>query len=415
MQHGRDVHGDEGSTLILAVIVMMLMSTLALAGLARTLSTMAMVGHGQGYDSALAAADAGLNDVIYKLRTSTAPSTAGWTMPATAGAFEPVVGAPGRSYRYRTTEIAPGEYDVDVVGKKGDIAHGVRAKVTRGPAFSLFSDDELSIGTTGVSGLGLNLSAVLELGGASTEPIHIGSNTKISLASGASAGDFQHVYGANSTCQVNTTGACPNPVHHPVEYPLPEVEQPAGTDAADIAACDNMIGIGTMRGSFAGIVDGRAGDPYVCRRDVKLGALTVANGPLIIYVLDNSSGVASELDLSGALVNLGGRAADLRIYKDGGGRVLLNGLLPAVPVWPLTRLPGVPYLGDVTFTGYLYAPESILRINADQWWKGAMYAKRIEATGGNLITLTYDHGLDRIIRDWTVSRYAEIPSSEANV
>lgn len=389
---------DEGSTLVIGVIVMMLLSTLALAGLARTLSVMTLVGHGQRYDSALALADAGLNDAIYRLREGIAPTAADWTFPATAGTWHTVT--PGKTFRYRVVQTGPTEYQVDSVGKQGEIAHGIRAVVRRGPGFALFADDRLDIGGTGPGRLGLSLSAVLELGGPSTEPVHIGSNSAIHLASGASAGDYQHVY-ANATCNVDLTGACPGEVPHPDgKYPLPKVEEPAGTTQADRDACTNMTGILLTPRSFAGVVNGRAGQPYVCvGGDVTFGTMSVVNGPLVVYVMNGA------LDLRGALVNAGGRAADVRIYKSGTGRVYLNGV----------SLPLGISAGDVTFTGMLYAPDSTIEINANQWWKGSIVAKRIEATNTPLVTITYDRGLDRLVKEWDVTRYSQIPSGEANI
>ena len=392
---------DEGSTLVIAVVVMLLLSTLALAGLARSLSVMALVGHGQRYDSALALADAGLNDAMYKLRENIAPTTSTWTWPAGTDTWHTV--SPGKVFRYSVTAIGPDEFQIDSVGKHGAIAHGIRAVVERGPGYTLFADERLEIGGTGAGKFGLSLSAVLELGGPSTDPIHIGSNTHIQLAGGASAGDFQHVY-KNGRCFVDTAGTCPGEVRHPSNvFPLPPVVQPAGTTTADSDACENMTaldGLTLRQGYFTGLVDGRAGDPYICDLDVKLGTMTVTNGPLVIYVMGGH-----ELDMRGALVNAGGKAADLRVFKQGTGRVLLNGL----------TLPLGLSAGDVTFTGYLYAPDTNLEINANQWWKGAIYANQISATNNPIVTLTYDRGLDRLVKQWDVSHYSEIPSGEANI
>ena len=67
---------EEGATLIVAMMVMLILATLSLAVLGRTLSSMSFIRHGQDYDAALAAADAGLSDALYKIDQS-APAT--WT------------------------------------------------------------------------------------------------------------------------------------------------------------------------------------------------------------------------------------------------------------------------------------------------------------------------------------------------
>ncbi|HVM09972.1 MAG TPA: hypothetical protein VM345_16005 [Acidimicrobiales bacterium] len=424
---------ESGSVLIISVIVMLMLSTLALAGLARTLSVMNVVRHGQSYDSAHAVADAALHDAMYKLDYGLKP-IAGWTEPLTT--LEP-----GKTYQYKVVKVTDDQYRIDVLATHQATSHAVRAVAKRGAGLALFSDDPLVIGSTGGNGvLGVNLTSVLDLGFTGTpDPVHIGSNSEIRVASGAAGtGDFQHTFLSRSGQPARCTG-CPHEVRHSRTYPLRDVVAPPFTTAADEARCN------ALNGTFTGAINGGGGQPFICRRDVKVGHFVLSNGPLVIYVLPTVDADGTEthhsLDISGAPINLNGRAADLRIYKAGPAPVKLNDDVITSTLEPLVcttqepvkdlfgntigwitvdlgtvcRITGKLYLGDVSFTGLLYAPDTVLKVNADQWWKGAILAKRIEASGTPLVTLSYDQGLQRFALDWAITSYEQIPTTEAVV
>lgn len=370
---------DAGSTLVIAVMVMMVLSTLALGGLARTLSAMALVRHGQDYDTALAVADAGLNDALYLLDNGM-PSEAGWTKEGDAGAGH---------WRYKTTRVAATDYEVEVVGSVGTSSHGVRARITRGPGYALFTQDALHIGGSGTSGwLGLNPSSWVTLGDPDSDQVHVGSNTSITVGPGADAGDFQHTHLA-ATC----TG-CAHNVHHPRSYPMAEPTAPSGATQA----CPAL-------GTFTGIVNGQAGVPFVCRRDVALaGAITVVNGPFVLDVLPSTDASGNEvhhsIDMRTAVVNAGGRAGMVQINKAGPAPLLLDTASSAA---------------SVSFSGVLYAPQTALRIQSSRWWTGSIVVKRVEVTGAPILKLGYDLDVQRLVNDWAVTNYAEIPAAEADV
>jgi hypothetical protein len=373
----RRTRDDAGSTLVIAVTVMFVLSSLALAGLARTLSAMASVRTGQDYAAALAVADAGLNDALYRLDAGM-PDEAGWTSNGTSG--------PG-TYHYRTTRISPEEYLVESRGDIGRTRHGLRASVVRGPSFALFADDRLDIGG-GAGTLGLSASSFNAVGGADTNQVNVGSNTSITVGPGADAGDAQHTYGDRQACS-----GCTNWVRHDRRYPLPPVVAPTGTTQA----CP-------LTGTFTGAVDGQHGTPFVCRRDVVLtGTVTVLNGPFVLYVLPDvdGSGVSHDhsLDLTTALVNPLGRATNAQLYKAGSAPLRVD--LNSTPT-------------QLTFSGLLYAPQSELTIQGSKWWTGSLIVRRVKVNGTPVVTFGFDLDLERLGHDWTVGKYAEIPSSQVH-
>jgi hypothetical protein len=368
---------DDGSTMVLAVTVMLIVSSLALAGLARTLSAMKFARSGQDYATALAVADAGLNDALYELDHGMA-DTATWDRSGSSG--------PG-TYRYRATRVSPQEFEVESVGIVSGTQHGVRATVLRGPTYALFSDDRLDIGG-GAGTLGLSASSYLTLGGSDTNQVNIGSNTSITVGAGGDAGDAQHTYGDRQSCS-----GCSNWVRHERTYPLPSPSEPTGSTQA----CP-------VGGVFTGVVNGGAGRPFVCTRDVVLtGAITVLNGPFVLYVLPHvdAAGASHQhsLDLSTAIVNPTGSAANVQLYKAGSAPLRVDpNSTPA----------------QLTFSGLLYAPESELTIQGSKWWSGSVIVRRVKVIGTPVLTLGFDLDLHRLNNDWVVSRYAEIPSSQVD-
>lgn len=366
---------DAGSTLVIAVAVMFVLSSLALAGLARTLSAMAHVRVGQDYASALAVADAGLNDALYRLDHGMADDVE-WNGGGVSG--------PG-SFSYKARQVTPREFEIESKGVVAGTAHGIRATVVRGPSYALFSDDRLDIG--GSAGmLGLNASSYTVIGGADTNQVNIGSNTSIHVGPGGDAGDAQHTYGDRQACS-----GCGNWVRHERSYPLPKVEEPAGATQA----CP-------VGGTFTGIVNGQSGMPFVCKHDVILtGTITVLNGPFVLYVLPHadSNGVSHQhsLDMTTAIINPLGRATNVQIYKAGSAPLRVD--LNSTPA-------------QLTFSGLLYAPESELTIQGSKWWSGSVIVRRVKVNGAPVLTIGFDLDLERLNNDWIVSRYAEIPSSQ---
>ncbi|MDQ3107358.1 MAG: hypothetical protein M3Q68_06080, partial [Actinomycetota bacterium] len=171
-------HDEEGSTLIIAMMVMLILATLSLAVLTRTLSTMASIRHGQDYDAALAAADAGVADALYKIDQN-APGT--WIATGSSGSG---------TYDYKAIKKSDLEYEIRSIGGVGSSKHGVRAKATRTAKypFALFSNQDLTFNGNST----LNIYSYLILGGPNTGQAHVGSNGKIFVHSGKGAGDAQH-------------------------------------------------------------------------------------------------------------------------------------------------------------------------------------------------------------------------------
>lgn len=377
---------DAGSTLLIALMVMSILTTLSLGVLARTLSVMSLVRNGQDFDAALAVADAGLADAVHTLDTTGATSPGTWTKTGVSGAG---------TWTYRATKVDAKRYDVRVLGQLGRSRHGVRAVVTRGAKypFTLFADKGLDLGG---GGLNLGLSSWLTLGAADTNQVHIGTNGKLVVRPGADAGDFQHIYPPEGTCSGCNDATL---VTHEDEgrYELPPVIKPSASTPTQ--SCP-------LLGTFTGLVNGQNGKPFVCERNVVMsGVIGVINPPFVLYVVPSATVPAPSLDLRTAVINAGSRADNVEILKGGTGDLLLDtAFTPA----------------QLTFSGVLYAPDTTLKLQGSKWWSGSVTVDSVQVSNGPLgapvLTLGYDLNLgSSSFTSWHVGRYAQIPSSETGL
>ena len=372
----RHAADDAGSTLVTAVIVMVVLSTLSLAAAARTLSSLQSVRHGQDFDAALAVADAALADAIYEIDAGATPRLAGPSFERTATIADD-------TYRYTAIKRSDASYEVYAVGEVGRSKHGIRARVTRSPKFpfALFSNQDLVFNGNSNA----NIYSFVTPGVPTGEAL-VGSNHQIVVASGKGAGDAHHYFAPYGGCS-----GCPKPVAHlePSEdvVPVTAPEGPTMECPAD--------------GTFSGDVDGGGGIPFVCHRPVVFsGTVDVTNGPLIVYVLPElgtDPPVHNSLDISNAVVNPTGHSVEVQLFKAGNAPLLVGTGNTS---------------STMTFNGIMYAPESTVTVNGGKFWNGSWIVDALQVNGGPNIEIGYDLDTKSYYgRNWRISRYEEIPSS----
>lgn len=367
---------EDGSTLVTAMIVLVVLSTLSLAALTRTLSSLQSIRFGQDYDAALAVADAGLADATFEIDLGATPRVARDTFGK-----EEAIG--NGSFRYVAIKRDDASYDVYVVGRVGRSRHGIRAKVTRTPKFpyALFSNRDLVFdGNSDANIYSFDATSTR------TGEAYVGSNHQIVVGSGKGAGDEQHYFAPYGGCS-----GCPKPVPH---LEASEDVKPVTAPAGPTLECP-------ASGTFSGQVDGGGGIPFVCRRDVVFsGAVSVTNGPLIVYVLPvagTDPPVHHSLDISAATVNVAGPSVDVQVFKAGSAPLVIG-------------------TGNtshtMTFNGIMYAPESTVTVNGGKSWRGSWVVDALEVNGGPNIEIGYDLDTRAYYdRNWRTSRYEEIPSA----
>jgi hypothetical protein len=384
--------GERGS-LIIAISVVLVLTGLAIAVLARTVSALVSSRTSQDTAAALAAADAGLSDALYQLDQLSLDTTPPPAIPPTSGPAQSGTVGAGAGYEWRATEASgdPNTYTIVSVGTVNGRSHSVTETVSRTPRypFALFANGGLFFNSKS-STLG-NINA--ETGGSviAGGTAGIASNHAVVIGSGQGGGTSQTFYSPAGSC-----GGCPKPVSAAGPYLTAEPAAPAGA----------------LPCPFAGVVDGTT-DPriidagtYLCTGDLTLtGQVSVATSPgspVVIYMTNGSDGrgAPSTLHLGGlamAAPTVGTDATGLQILKAGPGTVD----------------PGDGGADTPHFTGVIDAPEANFNSpTCEMSAYGALLLGVFNCGGsGNGFHLYYDRGVSSLLSDaWRASGYHEIPT-----
>lgn len=376
---------DAGAALIMSVIVMTILVTLSIAVLGRTLSVLNFVRSGQDFDAALAAADAGVADALFKIDQS---APANWTATGATGSG---------SFQYWATKLSDSRYVVASVGVVGKSKHGVQVRVDRSAQFpyALFSRGPLHLdGSTSAGNVKVGFYAL-----AGTGDIRVGSNSTV-VCNGTLPPDlYIDWFQTQSECAAATQAKLEKPRDMSIRIPPP----PAGNTDPNWENCPTGGMFGSLLATGTVTIDGADG-PFVCRRNVTfVGTIAPKSTapPVQIYIAPrhNTDGTTTtySLDKSTAVVNPTQPAARFQVYKVGAQPIYHNAIT------------------DLTFRGVLFAPDTALTINGGHLsWAGSITVGQLKVNGAPNLKIGYDFDLATYLGpDWKVSRYREIPSSEA--
>ncbi len=317
---------DERGSLVIALAVLLVLSGLALAVLARTISALTSARLAQDTAAATSAADTGVTDALTVLDDSNI--TTATTIPGN-----------GPSFAWTATLSGPSSGTVTSTGTVNGHTHTVQVSVERAAqwpwlvatAGSLVLDGAATIGAgTGASG------AALASGG------------QMVLRNGAPGGTEQDLIGPGASCS-----GCGNPAIEPATEMLPDPVLPVPNPSAPAGGCTNIATL--------------ASGTYWCQGKVTFATsapVTVAPG-VVLYITNDGS-TPPTLNFSGATVNTGS-PADLVVHLIGTGLVQ----------------PGDGMTAG-TFRGVIDAPRSTLRSNpCDFVLVGAAVLGSLDCTDGS--------------------------------
>jgi len=345
---------EERGSLVIALAVVVVLSSLALAVMVRTVEAISNARVTQDQAAATAAADAGLADASFALDNwlpnTPAPSNGAGTVGSAS---------------YQWTATSPDDLHVDIksVGTANGRQHQLDATASRPAAWPWV------LATAGT---------LMVDGPASVAPdARLGAAGALVLRNGADAGaEEEDLLGPGASC-----AGCRNPVVEPSTTTFADAVVP--TDPAPSPCPTTPV---------TSLVSG----VYLCSGTLTLtGTVSVAAStaaPVVIY-LEADAGLAT-LDLSNSTIG-GSDASDLIIHVIGAGVVI----------------PG-DGTSATKFTGVIDAPHSSLRSGdgtspCDLSLTGAMVLGSFScsaATGGP--RLTYDPALESVPSgNWTLSAY----------
>lgn len=365
--------GDERGSLVIALAVVLILSGLALAALARTVSAVRSTRISQDDAAATAAADAGVADALFALDNV---STDASVPPSITTGGTGAVGAAGATYRWTANVASAGTVVIMSVGTVNGRRHQVDATATRplrwpwavATTSSLVLDGPGSLmPNTSMGGRGLGTKATMVLRNS---------------APGGGAGASQWLLGPAAACS-GCTAAVQSP---PVTFP-DAVVPPAAMPCP-----------GTGGGRTHGTITSLSAGTYVCTGDVSLagahGVVPVA-GPVVIYMINGADGRGgpTTLDISEAPV-VAADATQLVVHKIGAGTV-------------------VPGDASTPFTGVIDAPQATMRSAAcalNVTGSLVLGSFACTASGAPGPQITWDTSLDTIwSSDWSVGAYHDAP------
>jgi len=259
----------------LAMVVLMLVTLLGVAVLARGQNSMEGAASASDAAAAEAGAEQGLAEAVARIDGGE------------GGTFTGRGDLPDGEYRYEVSAVDARSFSVYTEAEVGGVVRAVDADVG-GRAlypYTLFVDDgALFEGNLGrISG-------------------RVGSNGPLRIT-GDAPGDAQDLFGRSASCDV-----CLDPTVLDSDRDVPVPQPPV----APVQECPDD-------GSFTGIINGRGGVPIVCDPALTPAAgvtfteaIVVVDGPVIIHVLDGL-----DVDVVDAAVNANGTSSDFQLFLGG--------------------------------------------------------------------------------------------------
>lgn len=414
---------DRGN-IIVAVMIIMIVSSIATALTYQVIGNGLIVVSRQKTASALAAADAGLADALFRLNQNPEEQGNGRefcvdTSPDAGSSGSclstslPGLG-PDAAVRYQAQYVSATKWTIDSVGRVGNQTAAVHEEVARAPEyqFALFANSSLTFNGNAQGSFSTYTDQATE---SATNPdpngdLAIGSNGPITCNGGVGSNVTTDYFGTASVSSLSNT--CGSPVAVPTTNYLP----PVSTAGLSTDCPGGSGGAGTL-GSGYGYATLAAGT-YVCRSPVTIKGLLTVGGPVVFYIdLSNNSSYSAAT--SALTIDSSSYVNDLYDYcvATPGDTVNCPGgasaqLLPDAPNLQIL----VNSNGQVGFDngqgyyfgGVLYAPRAYLTEDGcKSHYYGSLTINTLTCNGGPHLYVSYDNSVAAIYGAWTVGSYTQ--------
>lgn len=390
---------DQGS-IVVAMTMVVVLSMLAIALLARVLSGIA-VGHQQmRFAAALGQADAGLSDALFQIDQQGGPVSS-FCAGAPECAVPQVPSAPDVEYSVteQTTDGVPDPnlFQVKSRGAVGGVAHAISATVARQVAYpyAIFGSSSLTFNgdgeNTAVTGSDVGSDGTIDCHGGGQD-----GNHQVTYGGGGEEGCPAPLVGSGTYQPQAPVQSCPAPASTPPTPCMPAGALPCpvggiftGTVAPGAYYCPEAVVFAQTMTVGAGSSDGDGDEGNTVTDDGD------ADDGVQVYVFP-PAGTSPAVELSGSTDNAGGDPTMLRLYVAGNGAID----------------PGTGSFA-ASFTGLIYAPDASMTVNGGSLsLDGAIVVNQFTVNGNPNLSVTYDARIDRLVQqDWTVSNYTEIPAA----
>ena len=403
---------DERGNMIIVMGVLMVLLFLSIAVVSRTVSGLHSTRQGQDFSSALANADAGLSDALFRIdqlgNNSAASFCVGGNAACTVGS---VPGAPGVTYTAR--RVDDNTYTVLSKGVVNGQPHGIQATVSRSYLYPFAIFAKTSITFNGNSGnYQSDGTGPIETVDPSGNPVlapapDVASTGQITCNGSDSPAHHQDYFdGGGVACQngyllpgtynpKDPTLNCPAPVNIPTTPCLPASPQAC-------PATNGVFQASITPGVYYCSQTAAPGGTLSFPPDFAIGNGLGNGGVVEIYIIPtNGTNITLSIANTGPPhgVNENGDPTKLRVYMKGGTIDPGNG----------------SHSGD--FTGILWAPSAQeANPSCGANWRGALVLNTFTCNGGPHLQVHYDTRMQTITQSsWIVTNYTEIPSNHVTL
>lgn len=404
---------DENGNLIVVMGVIMILVFLSAAVVARTIAGQHASRQGQDFSGALANADAGVSDALFRIDQLGAVKAASFCVGNSASCtVASVPGAP--SVQYTARRVDDNTYEVLSKGLVNGQPHAVEAIVSRTYSYpyAIFAKTSLTFnGNTGnydpTTGIG-----PVETVDANGNPVltpapDVATNGQVTCHGSPSPAHQQDYYKGGGTNCANGYLQAGNynpldPLRGPCPPPPPENNPPTPCVPVGVLACPATGGVlppTLQSGAYLCTQNDAVGGTISFPSNFTYGGGSNNGGVIELYLI-STDGSNMNISIANDTVNSGGDPTQLKVYMAGAGSILEgNGA----------------HAGD--FTGIMYAPSANATINAcNANWRGAVIVNTWTCNGGPHLSIQYDDRIQTIVSDaWQVTDYTEIPSGEVTL
>jgi hypothetical protein len=420
VRHARD---REDGNMVIAMAVIMILAMLSAAVIARTIAGQKSARQGQDFSGALANADAGLSDALFRMDQLGIAAAATFCVgPNAACTVASIPGAP--KVQYTARRVDDNTYTVFAKGVVNGQQHAIRATVTRSYQFpyAIFAKTSLSFnGNTGNYDSG-SCSGPVETVDATDTPScfpspDVASNGAVTCNGSNSPAKQQDYYEGGSVAgctnaylqsgtynPLNPALTCPAAPNIPTTPCLPSSHSPC-------PAVNGVLPLTLLPGNYLCTQLDLPTKTLSFQPGFAVGGGAVNNGQVAIFVIptDGSNIKVSIADTCGwqnpngpcsTGINYNGDPTKLAVYLAGG-----------------TVDPGNGMTHSGNFNGIMWAPNAAeANPSCNASWRGGLVVNTFTCNGGTHLDVRYDTRMMSLVQtSWSVTNYTEIPSNQVTL
>lgn len=411
---------DEQGNLIVALIIILVLSTIAAALAYRVIGNEGTVVTRQNNAAAVSKADAGISDALFRLDQGTTGTGTGSyfcvnaAQPNDTNCIAPIVpGAPNVSYV--ATQVTTTDWLIRSVGEVNGKYGAVQESADRTSMYPFAVFGNTALNFNGNAGTSLSTYAPTQPP-SETNPnmdgaVAIGSNGTITCNGGIGANVQADYYGTGGVGSLSSSCGTPNSFSDTYPLPIP---------AAPNNMAPNCPGNGIMGSTSSTGLSTLPAGTYLCTTPITISGLLQVSGQVQLYVILDPSQYGSSTNA--VTITRGSYVNDMADYCAANPTDTTN----CTGTYDLPSALNFQLFSNSTgtvgndngqpgywFGGILYAPQaSLTQDGCGSHYYGSLTINLLTCEGGPHLYVSYDSELATDWGPWTASAYQQVnPSS----